>query len=189
MLFLYADFKEKIMIEQNEKTCCFTGHRPKGLPCGYNEEHQACIKIKLQLRRLIVGMIEKMNVTKFISGYAMGVDLWAAEIVLDLKDDYPNIMVEAAIPCRNQATSWNVKNKERYDRLLLQCDKVTVLQEQYTSDCMMKRNKYMVGKSDYVIAVWNGKSSGTLNTMNYAVERGRPVFYIDTVYFRMRKYP
>ena len=178
-----------IMIEQNEKTCCFTGHRPKGLPCGYNEEHPTCVKIKSQLRRLIVGMIEKMNVTRFISGCALGVDLWAAEIVLDLKDDYPNIMLEAAIPCRSQAASWNVKSKERYDRLLSQCDKVTVLQEQYTSNCMMQRNKYMVDKADYVIAVWNGKPSGTLNTMNYAFAQGNPVFYIDTVYFRMRKYP
>lgn len=172
-----------------EYTACFTGHRPKSLPCGYNEEHPACTKIKSQLWRLITGLIEKKNVTRFISGMAVGIDTWAAEIVLELKDEYPNITLEAAVPCKTQATSWNVKSKERYDLLLSQCDKVTVLQEQYTSDCMMKRNMYMVDQSDYVVAVWNGKPSGTLNTMKYAITQGKPVFYIDTVYFKMRASP
>ena len=167
-------------------TACFTGHRPKSLPCGYNEEHPACIKIKSQLRRLIVGVIEKKKVTRFVSGMAIGVDTWAAETVLDLKDDYPNITLEAAIPCRNQAASWNVKNRERYENLLSQCDKVTVLQEQYTVDCMQKRNEYMVDKADYVIAVWNGNPSGTGKTIRYAVDCSKPVYYVDVNDFKMK---
>ena len=80
-------------------TACFTGHRPQSLPCGSSETHLACLKIKHQLKRLIVGLIEKKNVTHFISGAALGVDTWAAEIVLELKNKYPNITLEAAIPC------------------------------------------------------------------------------------------
>ena len=169
-----------------EYTACFTGHRPKGLPCGYNEEHSACLMIKKQLRRLIVGVMEKKNVTKFISGMALGTDMWASEIVLDLKDEYPDITLEAAVPCRNQASSWNVKSKERYEKLLSLCDEVTVLQEKYTYDCMMKRNKYMVQKADCVIAVWNGKTSGTGKTIRYAVDCGKPVYYVDVNDFRMK---
>lgn len=40
-------------------TCCFTGHRPQNLPCGFNEKHIICLRIKSQLRRLIAGVIEK----------------------------------------------------------------------------------------------------------------------------------
>ena len=169
-----------------ELTVCFTGHRPQKLYCGFNEEHPACIKIKSQLRRLIVGVIEKKNVTKFISGMAIGVDMWAAEIVIDLKDDYPNITLEAAIPCRNQTASWNIKSKERYEWLLSHCDTVTVLQEQYTVDCMQRRNEYMVDKSDYVIAVWNGKPSGTGKTIKYAADCGKPVYYVDVNDLKMK---
>ena len=168
------------------KICCFTGHRPRSLPCGYNEGHTACFMIKKQLRRLIVGVIEKKNVTKFISGMALGTDMWASEIVLDLKDEYPDITLEAAVPCRNQASSWNIKSKERYEKLLSLCDEVTVLQEEYTHDCMMKRNKYMVQKADYVIAVWNGKPSGTGKTIRYAVDCGKPVYYVDVNDFMMK---
>lgn len=166
-------------------TACFTGHRPQNLPCGFNETHPACIKIKNQLERLIIGLIERKNVTHFISGGALGVDMWAMEIVLELKEEYPNIMLEAAIPCCSQTCSWNVKSKERYNRLLSLCDKKTLVQERYTADCMMKRNKYMVDNSDYVIAVWNGKPSGTGNTVKYAINNKKEVYYIDTTTFRM----
>ncbi|MCH5213538.1 MAG: DUF1273 family protein, partial [Oscillospiraceae bacterium] len=139
-----------------------------------------------QLRRLIVGVIEKKNVTRFISGCALGTDLWAAEIVLELKEEYPNITLEAAVPCRNQTASWNIKDKERYEQLLSRCDTVTVLQERYTADCMQKRNIYMVSAADYVIAVWNCKPSGTSKTIQHAIDIGKPVYYVDVNDFKMK---
>lgn len=33
---------------------------------------------------------------------------------------------------------------------------------------MNERNRYMVEKSEIVIALWNGKPSGTYNTIKYA---------------------
>ena len=167
-------------------TACFTGHRPQSLPCGFDETHPACIKIKNQLQKLIIGLIEKKNVTHFISGVALGIDTWAAEIVLELKDDYPNITLEAAVPCRSQADRWNIAAKKRYNRLLSLCDKVTYVNEAYTKDCMMERNIYMVDNSDYVVAVWNGKPSGTGKTVKYAVSRDKNVFYIDLDTFLMK---
>ena len=44
---------------------------------------------------------------------------------------------------------------------------------------MQKRNKYMVDNSQIVIAVWNGKPSGTANTVKYAREQGKTVIVID----------
>lgn len=53
-----------------KKAYCFTGHRPQSLPCGFDETHPACLKIKHQLKRLIKGMIDKKGVAHFISGGA-----------------------------------------------------------------------------------------------------------------------
>lgn len=50
---------------------------------------------------------------------------------------------------------------------------------------MMKRNKYMVDNSDYVIAVWNGKPSGTGNTVRCALNGKKEVYCIDTNTFKM----
>lgn len=168
-------------------TACFTGHRPQSLPCKFDETHIVCLKIKRQLKKLIKDLIKKKNVRHFISGMALGVDMWAAEIVLELKKKYSDITLEAAIPCRSQSDRWNSAAKERYVNLLSQCDVITYVQEQYSNDCMMKRNMYMVDNSDFVAAVWNGKPSGTGNTVKYASERKKDVFYIDTDKFRIKK--
>lgn len=66
-------------------TACFTGYRPQKLPCGFDETHPACMNIKSQLRRMIVGLIEKKNVTHFIAGAALGSDTWAMEIRLNMR--------------------------------------------------------------------------------------------------------
>ena len=67
------------------KTCAFTGHRPQNLPFGFNEEDERCIDLKKTLREQIINLIENEGVTHFISGMAIGVDMYAAEIVLGLK--------------------------------------------------------------------------------------------------------
>lgn len=161
------------------QSCCFTGHRPQSLPFRSNESDEHCIDLKRRLKENIVKLIVEKGVTHFISGMAIGVDMYAAEIIIELKKDYPNILLEAAIPCKNQPAKWSEQLRNRYDAILEKCDIRTVLQENYTSDCMHKRNRYMVDHSDYVIAVWNGKPSGTGKTVQYAEMRGVEVIRIE----------
>ena len=78
------------------KTCAFTGHRPKGL--GYPESDGRCAALKEKLRSLIVKLIEEEGVTYFISGMAQGVDMYAAEIVLELKEQYPRLHWNVRFP-------------------------------------------------------------------------------------------
>ena len=140
------------------KTCAFTGHRPKGL--GYPESDGRCAALKEKLRSLIVKLMEEEGVTHFISGMALGVDMYAAEIVLELKKQYPQITLD------------------RYFSIAEQCDQETMLQRQYTPDCLRKRNRYMVDHADIVLAVWNGSPSGTGQTVWYAGETGKPVWIL-----------
>lgn len=39
--------------------CMFTGHRPKGLPFGYNEKDSRCKKLKKALKKLILNKIQE----------------------------------------------------------------------------------------------------------------------------------
>jgi len=164
-----------------ERTCAFTGHRPQKLPFGLNEEDERCVALKEELRKQIINLIEKENVTHFFSGMALGVDLMAAEIVLDLKESYPRITLESAIPCETQAVKWTVSQRERYYDIAARCDKETMLQSHYTPDCMDRRNRYMVDHADFILAVWNGKPSGTGRTVTYARGKNRTVIVIDPV--------
>ena len=148
---------------------CFTGHRPKGLPWGYDEEKESCLLFK----NVMFSIIEKAIIngyTYFISGMALGVDMICAEILLELKKKYKNVVLECAIPCLNQEKKWSSSQQERYRKIFKKADVVHYVSEnEYTYNCMNDRNNYMVEQSDVVIAVWNGKPSGTGNTVKMAV--------------------
>ncbi len=159
-------------------TICFTGHRPNKLPWGYNENLSSCIAFKKDLYEILEKAIQN-NYTHFISGLALGVDLICAETVLELKRKYPKIVLEGAIPCANQDSKWNESSKKRYSKIVEQCDYKTILSPIYTDTCMNDRNKYMVEKSDVVIAIWNGKPSGTGNTVKFAKEKGCKIMIIN----------
>ena len=161
------------------KTCAFTGHRPQHLPFGMNENDERCTDLKETLKEQIINLIETEDVTHFITGMALGIDLYAAELVLDLKARYPSITLESAIPCETQAVKWLAAQRERYYDIAAQCDKETMLQCHYSPDCMDKRNRYMVDHADYILAVWNGCPSGTGNIVRYAYKKGKSIIVIN----------
>ena len=151
------------------KTCCFTGHRPKGLPWGTNENLEEAIVFKQNLENEIIKAIQK-GIDTFITGMAQGVDLIAGEIIIKLKKKYTLNLV-AAIPCKEQTLNWSFKDIQRYENILKSCDKVVYVSQSYNKDCMLKRNRYMVDNSNLLIACWNGKPSGTSYTINYAKKK------------------
>jgi len=166
-----------IGVFMTEKTVCFTGHRPKNL--GFSEDDLKYQAIKEKIKELVSSLIENENAIHFISGMALGIDLCDAQIVIDLKIDYPQITLEAAVPNKNQTLKWRKEDKKAYNQILLNCDKISVLQDSYTLNCYMKRNKYMVDKSDFVIAVWNGSKCGKGNTVKYAHKCNKRLYVID----------
>ena len=154
------------------KTVCFTGHRPNQLN-GYNVNDN--IDMLLKLKEVIIDHIENKQVDTFISGMALGIDMWAARIVLKLKETYPNIKLVCAIPCANHTDAWtkNPQSVQEWNDIVAKADTVHyVSNEQYTNWCMQKRNEWMVDNSKHVIAVWNGDSTGgTANCIKYAMKQ------------------
>lgn len=167
-------------------TCAFTGHRPQKLPFRFNEADLRCVRLKETLRGEIIKLIEEQHAERFISGMALGTDMYAAEIVLDLKKIFPGIVLECAIPCETQAVKWPEATRERYFDIVSKCDIETMLQRPYTPDCMHRRNRYMVEQADYLIAVWSGSAGGTQKTIEYAQRLDRPVTVIDPETLRVR---
>ena len=159
-------------------TACFTGHRPQTITYLWDETSAQSLELKSKLEKAIIYLIDNKGVTHFISGMALGVDMIAAEIVLELKSKYPEIKLECALPCETQASRWSVKYRDRYFNIIQMSDKETLLQTHYTADCMHKRNRYMVDHSDYVIAVWDGSPSGTGKTVMYAKENNKAILQI-----------
>ena len=155
----------------------FTGYRPEKMPFP-NEEHPLCIALKTRLRETIEQCI-KDGADCFFSGMARGTDMWSAEIVLELKKTYPNIKLSAIIPCRTQTNGWTAEEKQRYDNIIKECAAVMCVSESYTKSCMMKRNRALVDCCDLLIAVYDGQSGGTANTVSYAQSKSKKIITIE----------
>ena len=165
-------------MDEREISCCFTGHRPNKLPWGANEQSEACGKLKEELKARLEGICE-LGYRHFICGMAIGCDMYFAEAVLELKKKYPDLTLEAAIPCGSQPEKWNSEQRKQYNRLIDACSRITVLQINYSADCMMKRNMYMVDKSSLLLACFDGSPGGTMNTIVYAQRNDVKVIIID----------
>ena len=161
-----------------EITCCFTGHRPVKLPWVTRESDPRCVELKEQIRATLNGIYES-GYRHYICGMAIGCDTYFAEAVLALKESYPDVTLEAAIPCDNQAAKWTHRQQEHYEDLISRCDVVTYVSHAYTAGCMMKRNEYMIDSSSLLLACFNGKSSGTMNTILYAERNGVRTIILD----------
>lgn len=162
-----------------EKACCFTGHRPRYFAFGTDEADPDCIRIQDFLRERCEWLITEKGVTHFVSGGAVGVDTWAMEAVLALKETYPHISLECALPYADMPDGFAPGDRERYARIARRLDIITVLNSERVPGCMQRRNEYMVDCSSYVIAVWTGRRSGTANTIRYAEKCGRTVFCLN----------
>ena len=142
-----------------EKTCCFTGHR--------HISAEKYFSTKGNLRKEIIGLIQK-GYRYFAAGGAIGFDTLAADTVISLKSQYPEIRLVLVLPCKNQDKFWNRQSKEEYRRIISLADKVTVLAEEYYSGCMQSRNRALIDGSSVCISYYAGGPGGTAYTVNYA---------------------
>ena len=137
------------------KRCAFTGYRPQKMPFGFDESDPRCIDFKARLRDTIEDLIGK-GFAHFISGGALGMDLYAAETVLDLKEKYPWIILEMVSPFDDQTAKWLPEYQQRHERLFAAADIVTATGHAYTQGCLFRRNRYLVDNADLLLAAYDG---------------------------------
>ena len=140
--------------------CCFTGHRPDKMKLGEKN-------IKPLLEKAIDEAISDGYKT-FISGMAMGTDIWAAEIVLERKKQHKDLHLICAMPHPNFEKRRSIKEKIRFQQIIKKADLVKEINQNYFIGCYQVRNQWMVDHSSLVIAVFTGEKGGTNNTIAYA---------------------
>lgn len=159
--------------EKRLHRCCFTGHRPEKLNASEEE-------VKHWLETQIDQAIADGFVT-FISGCAMGVDIWAGQIVLKRKEQNPALHLIAATPWPGFARRWNEEWQGQYNELLQQADLVVNVSDHYHNGVFQQRNIWMVDRSSRVIAYYNGSAGGTKNTIDYAKKHNVQVVEPDGI--------
>lgn len=159
------------MNTERAKTVCFSGHRPSKLPLRNSEGDLRCKFLKLQLLTLVFHSYE-IGYRNFICGMAQGVDMYAAEAVLAIKDSLDSVKLICAVPYRGHLDAQGALVRARYEGILGRADSVVTLADAYNARCMRRRNEYMVDNSACLIAVYDGERGGTHSTIAYARKQG-----------------
>lgn len=164
-----------------------TGHRPPTFG-DWDEKSEMAKDVKRWLYLAIERAIKKGR-THFITGLAVGVDIWFGEAVLALKDKYPHIKLIAAVPYPGQPERWAEFNQVRWNRLTQASDELHVLFNNPAEDApkfeyakrLNGRNEWMVNACPVGMAVHHSEhiKGGTVNCLRYAKKMKRPVLVYD----------
>ncbi|MGN0162603.1 MAG: SLOG family protein [Candidatus Ornithomonoglobus sp.] len=154
-------------------SCFFTGHRIIS-----NAERPNIISMT---KNFCIELIKKYGVRHFISGAAMGYDTLAANVILDLKEHYPHIMLHLYLPCRDQAQRWKPVYKAEWDRLIMLADETKYIHDgNYFDGCMQLRNDAMVNDAYYGICFCRRNTGGTYATIKKALQKKRFICVLPT---------
>ncbi len=91
-----------------------------------------CIKARL---RDSISKAYEHGIRNFISGFAIGFDMLAAEVVVSMKAEHPDITLTAAIPFNGQSMRYSLSDQSRYERLLNHADQVIALSDRSYPRC------------------------------------------------------
>ena len=151
-------------MDLRNQTCCFTGHRI------LTANEAAAILCKLD--SILLPLIER-KVRVFWLGGALGFDTLAAEHLLKLKQQYPQIVIYLALPFEEYRNRWSEAQKSRAAHIDMQADQIVYCSHTPSKSAFLQRNRYMVDRSCYCIAYCNHSTGGTAYTLHYAQRKGR----------------
>lgn len=157
------------MTAQLDHIISVTGHRPDKLG-GWKVPNPTYNAVLHALRETF----KAMRPTMVISGMALGVDQWAAQVCID-----DGIPFWAAVPFAGQEAVWPEYSRARYKYLLSRAAGSTIVSDGgWAASKMHIRNQWMVDRCHLLVAVWNGTPGGTASCVAYAEKVQRPIHFV-----------
>ncbi len=165
------------------QSACFTGPRASKMP--YSETSASHERLETILKQEILSFIRN-GVSEFYTGGQTGIDTLAALLVISLIDEIGTTAhLHLVLPFKDMQAGFTRLQRDDFDWIKRHADTVTYISETYTPDCYRKRNRYMIEKSQYLIAVAGKQTphSGTHMTINMARKKGIDIVTINPITF------
>lgn len=138
-----------------------TGYKPYELGI-FKKDDPAVFFIKKALENELQRLIEEGMEWLLISGQ-LGVECWAAEVLLQLKKGFPNVKLAVLTPFVNQQENWKEDNQVYYESILQKADYVnSVSNEPYRSPAQLRnKNQLFLQKAAGLLAVYDEEKPGS----------------------------
>ncbi|MBN6888472.1 putative phage-like protein YoqJ [Cytobacillus horneckiae] len=139
-----------------------SGYKPFELGV-FKQDEPALTYIKKAIKKELIILLEEGLEWVIISGQ-LGVELWAAEVVLELQiEGYEHLQLGVITPFLHQEENWKDNNKELYESIIAQADFVdSVSRKPYESPNQFRmKNQFLVAKSDTLLMLYDTEKEGT----------------------------
>lgn len=77
--------------------------------------------LKLFLKNKLQNLVEEGLEWVLIQGQ-LGIEMWTAEVVLDLQQEYPELKLGVITPFQNHTERWNEQNQLKYQQIIEKAD-------------------------------------------------------------------
>ena len=170
------------------ESCAVAGPKPTRFKFGYKEDNSLCRKIKKAMLRQFRRLYRKRGVRRFYIGGAIGVNLWAGELLLKLKEEpgYEDLELVVVLPFPGHDAKWDVRSRKRLEYLVRHSVEHLTTGTEDCRESYISQNRYLVDHAQYLVAVseeHRAQETGSFQVTAYAREKGLEIIYInpDTV--------
>lgn len=143
------------------KVAAVSGYKPFELGI-FKQNHEAIPYIKAAIRKELVLLLEEGLEWVIISGQ-LGTELWAAEVVFDLQQEYSHLQLGVITPFLQQEDKWSETNKEWYQSILAQTDFIdSITKKPYEKPWQFRvKNQFFIEKSDSLLLFYDQEKEGS----------------------------
>ena len=153
------------------KTIYVTGYRAHELGI-FNDKHPGIAVIKKALYDQLYQLCDAGLEWIVISGQ-LGVESWAAETVLELKKEFPNVKYSVITPFLEQEKNWNEQKQTQYIQIINNADFVTsVTKRPYEAPWQfIEKDKFIINNTDGMLLVYDEDNEGSPKYILKLVEK------------------
>ena len=101
---------------------------------------------------------------------AVGFDITAAEVALNLREELCGLKVVAVIPFEGMQNRFSESDRNRFEQIVKSADESITLAPRYSTEVYAVRNNFLVDNSSACITYFDGSKGGTAYTVRRAVK-------------------
>lgn len=148
-----------------------TGYKPHELGI-FDQKHPGIAIIKKAIAHQLHLLLEQGLEWVIVSGQ-LGVEMWAAEVVLELKTSHPELKLAVITPFLEQEKNWNDEKKEQYDTIRGNADYVVSLTKRpYEAPWQfVEKDRFLLRNSDALLLVYDEENEGSPKYIKRAAEK------------------
>ncbi|ADU30466.1 DUF1273 domain-containing protein [Evansella cellulosilytica] len=161
-----------------------TGYKPHELGI-FNEKHAHLSFLKYALKKKMQQLIEEYDIEWIMTSGQAGVELWAAEAAIELKETYDHLKIATIAPFQNQEERLGDATKELYFHVWNNSDYSDFVTKRTYDNPMQLRlkNQFIVEKSHALLVLFDEYTEGTptyylTNAKKKAETNDYPIFFL-----------